>query len=131
MPPRRKLLSLILVCTTLVAGLMVRFAPLSLPRVLVKYGGSVLWALMIYWIVSALLASWRIPIAAGLAGILATAVEFMKLYHSPGLDAFRHTLPGILLLGRVFSGWDIAAYWIGICIGAAIDEVIRKPPTRA
>jgi hypothetical protein len=59
-----------------------------------------------------------------LAGVLATAVEFLKLCHSPALDAFRHTLPGILLLGRVFSVWEIAAYWQAISAGAFLDRSI-------
>jgi carbon starvation protein CstA len=110
---------------TAVAGLTVRFAPVGLPPFIVKYGGSMLWALMIYWIVSTLLPSWRL-LAALLAGALATAVEFIKLIHSPLLDAFRLTFPGIVLLGRVFSGWDIVAYWLAISLGAFADRGIRS-----
>ena len=77
---------------------MVRFASLGLPSPIVKYGGSTLWALMVYWIVSTLLPSWRLPAVALLTGVLATGVELVKLYHSPGLDAFRLTLPAIFIL---------------------------------
>ena len=118
-------LSLGLILATIAAGLLIRFAPLGLPPFIVKYGGSTLWALTIYWIVSALLPAWHLRSVALLAGALATAVEFAKLCHSPGLDAFRHTLPGILLLGRIFSGWDIAAYWIAIIVGAFWDRSLR------
>jgi len=52
-------------------------------------------------------------------------VEFLKLYHAPWLDAFRLTLPGILVLGRHFSLWDILAYWIAICLGAYLDRMLR------
>lgn len=123
-------LSLALVLVTVSAGLAIRLLPLGLPLFVVKYGGSMLWALMVYWIVSTLLASWRIPVAAVLAGVFATAVEFVKLYHSPGLDAFRLTLPGVLLLGRFFSGWDIVTYLAVICIGAAVDRSIRQRTSR-
>jgi hypothetical protein len=85
---------------------------------------------MVYWIVSALLPSWRLLALVLLTGVLATAVEFAKLYHSPGLDAFRLTLPGVLLLGRVFSVWDIAAYWIAIVVGGFVDMGIRRRPIR-
>jgi hypothetical protein len=94
--------------------------------VVVKYGGSALWALMIYWIVSALLPSWPIPRLVVLAGIVATSVEFFKLLHSPGLDAFRVTLPGALLLGRFFSVWDIAVYWLAIAAGGWADRAVRS-----
>jgi hypothetical protein len=60
-----------------------------------------------------------------LAGTLCTAVEFFKLYHSPALDGFRLTIPGMLLLGRTFSVWDLAAYWVAISFGTILDKVIR------
>jgi hypothetical protein len=125
MPPRSIRLSLTLMLATVAAGLLIRLAPLGLPYAVVKYGGSMLWALMIYWIVSTLTASVRLPIAALIAGVLATAVEFLKLYRAPTLDAFRLTLPGIILLGRFFSITDIAAYWFAILCGAFIDARLR------
>jgi hypothetical protein len=130
MPSRPLGLSLALMLATVAGGLSVRFAPLGFPPLIVKYGGSALWALMVYWIVSALLPSWRLPAVILLTGVLATAVEFIKLYHSPGLEAFRLTLPGVLLLGRFFSVWDIAAYWFAISVGAFMDKAIRSQPGR-
>jgi hypothetical protein len=107
-------------------GLAVRFAPLGLPAAIVKYGGSALWALLIYWIASTLLSRLPLLTVALTAGVIATAVEFFKLYRSPEIDAFRHTLPGVLLLGRYFSVRDIAAYWIAICGGALLDMRLRQ-----
>jgi len=104
----------------------VRFARVGLPAVVVKYGGSMLWALTIYWVVSTVAARLRLDAAVLLAGSIATAVEFFKLYRSPGVDAFRLTLPGILLLGRYFSAWDIVAYWMAIAAGAALDWRLRR-----
>jgi uncharacterized protein DUF2809 len=126
MTPRALTRSLALMAATVALGLALRFAPLGLPRALVKYGGSTMWALMIYWIVSTLLPRLHPVIAAVISGAIATAVEFFKLYHSPGMDAFRHTLPGVLLLGRHFSVRDIAAYWIAICLGSWVDTSLRK-----
>ena len=125
-PSRRLLVSSALTCGTALAGLAVRFAPLGLPQSVVKYGGSMLWALMIYWVVSTLLRSWQVIVVAILSGAAATGVEFFKLYQAPALNAFRLTVPGVLLLGRVFSAWDILAYWVGIGIGASIDLSIRQ-----
>jgi hypothetical protein len=114
-------LSVALIGTTILAGLIIRFAPLGLPPVLIKYGGSSLWALMIYWIVSTLFSSRRIIFVVLVAGTVSTAVEFIKLFHIPTLDVFRLSIPGILLLGRFFSVWDILAYWLAILVGASID----------
>jgi hypothetical protein len=85
-----------------------------------------LWALMMYWVVSTLLRRWQVILVAIISGTAATGVEFFKLYQTPALNAFRLTVPGILLLGRVFSAWDILAYWVAIGIGASIDLCIRQ-----
>lgn len=125
--PRRPLkISLSLVVVTITAGIAVRFAPLGLPQFVVKYAGSMLWALMIYWIVSTLVPRWRVVNAALMACMVATGVELFKLYRSPGMDAFRVTLPGMLLLGRYFSVWDIAAYWLAIVVAAFLDGKIGR-----
>src|SRR5271165_994895 len=129
MTPRPLLRSLVLFVVTVAAGLTLRMAPLGLPALVVKYGGCTMWALMIYWIASTILAGWRIPAVALISGSIATSVEFFKLYHSPGMDAFRLTLPGMLLLGRYFSVWDIAAYWIAICAGAYVDGKMLRGGT--
>jgi hypothetical protein len=109
MPPRPLARSFVLALLTIAAGLIVRFAPLGLPRFVTKYGGSMLWALMIYWICSTALATARLPVAAAISGLIATGIECIKLYHAPWLDAFRLTLR------------DIAAYWIAIALGAFVD----------
>ncbi len=91
---------------------------------IVKYGGSILWAMMIYWIVSSLRPAWRLQ-AVAVAVILATAIECFKLYDAPALDAFRLTLPGTLLLGRIFSWWDLLAYLVAIVASAFVDWRLR------
>jgi hypothetical protein len=119
-------LSALLILGTIAAGLTVRRAHLGLPFVVVKYGGSMLWALMIYWIVSSIRPRWWMTQCAWAAGAIASAVELFKLYHNPGLDSFRLTLPGALLLGRVFSVWDLLAYSVAIIAGALVDRPIRS-----
>ena len=126
MRPRHLALSLALMTVTMITGLVIRFVHIGLPSAVVKYGGSMLWALMIYWIVSTLLPSVRLCSVALLTACIATAVEFFKLYHAPALDSFRLTIPGILLLGRIFSAWDILAYWIAIVAGVFLDVRIRS-----
>ena len=121
MPPRSFTRSLMLALVTIAVGLIVRFAPLGLPQFVTKYGGSMLWALMIYWIISTLLGAARPAVAAIVSGLIATGIECIKLYHAPWLDTFRLTLPGVILLGRYFSLRDIAAYWIAIALGAFLD----------
>jgi len=104
------------------AGVAWRMAPLGLPPFLHKYGGSVLWAAMVYWLVAMLLPRMTPAKVAVLAAILAAAVEFSRLFHVPALDAFRLTLAGKLILGRFFSLWNIAAYWVAIAVAAGADR---------
>lgn len=117
-------LSFVLIFATMIAGLAIRFTRFGMPPVVVKYGGSMLWALMIYWIVSTLLPSLRLFAPALIAAALTGCVELFKLHRSPVLDAFRITIPGMLLLGRFFSIWDIVAYWLAIFVGLLIDHQI-------
>ncbi|HLP67535.1 MAG TPA: DUF2809 domain-containing protein, partial [Rhizobium sp.] len=49
-------------------------------------------------------------------------VELIRLYHTPWLDEFRRTLAGALLLGRIFSVYNIIAYLAGIAAAALIDQ---------
>ena len=124
--PRPLPWSLALLLATLLAGLAFRFAPVGLPPFLVKYGGSFFWAMLIYWLLSTLLGRWRVFAVALLAASIAVAVEFFKLVRTPALDAFRLTLPGVLVLGRFFSLWDIVAYLLAIATAAWIDRALRR-----
>jgi len=125
MPSRPLAVSALLILGTVAAGLTLRLAHLGLPFALTKYGGSFLWALMIYWIVSTLRPRWPIPRAALGAGLIATTVELFKLYRAPWLNLFRLTLPGALLLGRIFSIWDLIFYALAILAGALADHRTR------
>jgi hypothetical protein len=118
----RRTACLALILLTIIAGLVLRRVPLGLPFVLVKFGGSMLWAAMIYWIFAALRPSAASNNIAVNAALFAAMVESFKLYHAPVLDAFRRTLAGSLLLGRFFSWWDIVAYLAAIAIVATIDS---------
>jgi hypothetical protein len=112
-------------------GLGVRHPGLGLPWPLAKYGGSILWGTMVYFIVAVAVPRIDISRRAGAAALLALLVELIRLYHVPWLDAFRVTTAGGLLLGRFFSVWNILAYWIGILGGAVVDaRTVRRRATR-
>ncbi len=131
MQGRPSALSALLIVATIAAGLTIRLTPLGLPNALVKYGGSLLWAMMIYWIVSAARPHWSPTRSALVSSAVALCVELFKLYHRPPLDAFRFTLPGKLLLGRVFSPWDLIAYTLAIIASVRADRAIQSRMRRA
>ena len=123
----RRAVYFVLAAATLVTGLTVRFAPLGLPRVMVKYGGSTLWAAMIYWALVIASPKTRPVTLASIACAIAVILELQRLYHAAWLDTFRMSLPGVLLLGRFFSIWDTAAYWLAIIVFAMLDaQTIRR-----
>lgn len=119
---RRRLTCIALVLASTAAGLIWRLAPLHLPWLLYKYGGSALWAISLYWLLGAAFPRRSRLELALTAGLAAAAVEFSRLLHTPGLDAFRESLAGRLLLGRFFALRNIAAYWLAIGAAALLDR---------
>ena len=95
---------------------------LGLPAFVVKYGGSLLWAAMVFFLV-AMAASHRSRLSVALlSASIAVGVELFRLVHAPWLDAFRLTLAGALLLGRIFSPWNMLAYGVGIVLAMGLDR---------
>lgn len=103
---------------------------LGLSFLVVKYGGSILWGAMVYLLAGALWGAGRMSRVAMVAVVIAALVELSRLYHTPGLDAFRQTLAGRLLLGRVFSCWNILAYTLGIA-AAGLGEALFRSARRS
>jgi Protein of unknown function (DUF2809) len=96
----------------------------GLSAFVVKYGGSLLWAAMVFFL-AAMAASQasRLSIAL-ISAAIAVGVELFRLVHAPWLDAFRLTLPGALLLGRIFSAWNMLAYGVGIIFATGLDRIM-------
>jgi len=130
---RDRLIDAALVVATIAIGLALRrWGPAAgLPFVVTKYGGSVLWGAMVHGLV-ALVAGRRSATTLVLAAAIAAAVEASRLVHTPDLDAFRRTTAGALLLGRVFSPWNLVAYGVGIAGAAVIRRRLgANRPSRA
>jgi len=103
---------------------------LRLPSGLVKYGGSMLWGTMVFFLVAMAAPGqprWRMAL---ISALLAVCVELFRLVHTPWLDDFRLTTAGALLLGRVFSPWNMLAYGVGIMLGMILDRLGTSAFTR-
>ncbi len=109
---------------TVITGLVLRLVPLGIPYSITKYGGSALWAVMVYLLMAAGMPRVRPAHLAAVVVAFAWAVELSRLFHSPGMDAFRLTLAGALLLGRVFSWWHLLIYGLAIGLTAIADDVM-------
>lgn len=127
----------VVAAAVIVVGLALRiFGPgLGLPFAVTKWGGSILWAAMVYFLIALLAGARRgetSPRATSVATVaVAFVVEFSRLVHTPELDAFRLTPMGALLLGRVFSPWNLVAYLIGIGLAVMIDRGTLGFPRRS
>ncbi|WP_439373694.1 DUF2809 domain-containing protein [Bradyrhizobium sp. DASA03120] len=133
-PLRTSLTRAALALVVIACGLSLRWYgfPLGLPAFVVKYGGSLLWATMVFFLVGVLLPGLTPRQLAAIAMVIALVVEFSRLVHVPWLDTFRLTTAGALLLGRIFSLWNLVAYAVGIAFGAWIDQLaplyrVRQP----
>lgn len=116
---RERLVDLALAVLIMAAGLVWRLAPLGLPVFWLRYAGGALWGAMVFCLVAAARPRRLGPIAClVVASTIAVSTELFRLYHAPALDAFRSTLAGALLLGRVFSVANIVAYEFGIMFAA-------------
>jgi hypothetical protein len=95
---------------------------LGLPALVVKYGGSLLWAAMVFFLVAMVASHLSRLNVALISAAIAVGVELFRLVHAPWLDAFRLTLAGALLLGRIFSPWNMLAYGVGIVLAVWLDR---------
>lgn len=124
-PLRTSLVRAALAVIVIACGLSLRWYgfPLGLPAFVVKYGGSLLWATMVFLLVGVLLPRLSRAQLAVVAAVIAVVVELSRLVHTPLLDTFRLTTAGALLLGRIFSLWNLVAYAVGIAFGVWIDRL--------
>ena len=126
-PRQRSLIRVALALAVIAFGLSLRWYgfPLGLPAFVVKYGGSLLWATMVFLLAGVLLPLTTRSQLAAIAMVIAIVVEFSRLVHTPWLDAFRLTTAGALLLGRIFSLWNVVAYAVGIAFAVWIDRLLQ------
>lgn len=103
------------------AGLLLRLGPWRVPLAVHHYGGGVLWGMMLYLLVRAAAPrGWTLRACLAAAALAALLIELSRLIRTPDLDAFRATLAGQLLLGRIFSAWNLLAYAAGILAAAGL-----------
>ncbi len=122
---RRRGLALGWVAVAICMGLGWRLLPLPLSPFAWKYGGTGWYGVMLYWLVASVCPRTRTGVVAAWALLLAFAVETSKLVHWAALDAFRTTLAGKLLLGRVFGVGALLAYAVVIGAMAVADRYQR------
>lgn len=110
-----------LLCATVLLGLATRAMPSVFPAPVATYGGDVLWASMVVWLLALLrpgMAAMRLGV---IALTIAASVEVSQLYQAPWINAVRGTRLGALALGHGFLWSDILCYALGVALAVGAD----------
>jgi hypothetical protein len=91
-----------------------------------QWVGDLLWALMVYLMVRALLINTSIKQVAIISLAFCFVIEFSQLYQANWINHIRQTLPGRLILGQGFLWGDLAAYMGGVAIGVLSEKIFSK-----
>lgn len=106
---------------TMCLGLLSRRMTDYIPDIIDLFLGDAIWALMIYFMIKIIFINLTPEKVAILGIIFCFTIEFSQLYHSSVIDSIRRTTLGGLVLGYGFLWSDLAAYAIGIGLGAFIE----------
>lgn len=90
--------------------------------VFAKVAGDMLYAVAAYYAVALVLRRHRAPVALGYC----VAIECLQLHHPPWLESLRATLFGRLVLGSVFSFYDLLSYAAGIALAVGLEEILAR-----
>lgn len=122
---RNRVLYLLLTIIVIVLGLLSRKTT-DLPKIIELYAGDILWALMVFLIISFVFNRKSVIFITVLSIFFSYSIELSQLYHAPWIDNIRNTTLGGLVLGFGFLWSDLVCYTIGIIIGVIIDIIINK-----
>jgi hypothetical protein len=122
---KTRLLYFLSAIAVVVAGLLSRRYQARLPQFIAEYAGDTLWALMVYLLVSTLLARRSCSFRACIAILFAFLVEVSQLHHAPWIDAIRQTTLGGLVLGHGFLWSDFACYSVGVAVGVFAEKGLQ------
>ena len=123
----KRIVFLIVSFATIAAGLFVRLKKTWFPDVVNLYLGDILYAFMMFYIVSFLAVQKTGKIRAVIALTICYCIEVFQLYQADWINAVRQTVPGKLVLGSGFLWSDLLAYLIGVTAAFLVDKfVIQK-----
>ena len=92
-----------------------------MPAFLAEYAGDTLWALLLFLLISTLLAGRPVLARAAISLALAFLVEVSQLFHAPWIDSIRQSTLGGLVLGFGFLWTDLVCYTAGIATGSLTE----------
>ena len=112
---------LALAFATIIVGLTVHLHGGALPPATRDVFGDALWAMMVTWVISAVVPKLSLLRRATAAATVCLVVEFSQLVDQPALNAIRRTTAGHLVLGTSFDPRDLVAYLAGVLVSVLLD----------
>ncbi len=120
----KRIMNLIICCITIAVGLFVRYKKAWFPEVVNLYLGDILYAFMMFNIVSFIVVHKNKFIRAYIALFICFSIELLQLYKAEWIVTVRQTLPGKLILGSGFLWSDLIAYLIGVAAAFIFEKFV-------
>jgi hypothetical protein len=119
---QRRIVYIIVIVITIATGLFVRLKQQWFPDIVNLYLGDILYAFMMFYIVSFVAKKYLITKRAIIALSVCLVIEVLQLYQAEWINAIRQTLPGKLILGSGFLWTDLLAYTIGVLAAYVFEK---------
>ena len=123
---RNRILYLLLIGITVVAGLASRRYPEILPQWVHYYAGDTLWAFMVFLGIACIFKRKSTLWVAATTLLFSYLIEISQLYHAPWIDALREYRLGGLILGFGFLWSDLLCYTLGAGLGILLEKGFEK-----
>jgi hypothetical protein len=123
---KRRIVYLVLFAFFIWLALATRHHPQWFHPVVVKYGGDTIWAGDFLFFFRAIFPRTNLLKLAIFNYLFGVADEVSQLWHTPWLNAIRHTTIGRLMLGLGFLWSDIVCYAVGTVIAFGLALLIDK-----
>ena len=107
-------------------ALATRHHPQWFHPLIAKYGGDTIWAGDFLFFLRMIFPKTNLLKLAIFNYLFGVADEVSQLWHTPWLEAIRHTTFGKLMLGLGFMWSDIVCYFVGTVIAFCFAIVIDK-----
>lgn len=126
MKTKKPLLYLALFLLTIPLGLATRIYPAYFPEIISIYGGDVLYATCLFFLLRFLFPATELIKLSILSLLACIVIELQQLYRADWLIQLRHTFPFGLILGYDFAFVDCICYAAGSLLGLIIALLLER-----
>ncbi|MFL9485657.1 DUF2809 domain-containing protein [Chitinophagaceae bacterium LWZ2-11] len=126
MTAKKRWLYSILILITVPLGLATRWAPQYFSETIQTYGGDVLYATLIFFIIRFLWPSKTFLYVLLVSYAFCIAIEVQQLYQAEWIVKLRHTFPFGLILGYSFLWGDCVCYAVGVVLGFITALILER-----